>query len=291
MAAVFGIGNALRAAANAVGHCADVLDAALDRTLPRAADAKDAGAGLRRELDNLARFLPSQGEDVRAYLAAWRRLTDEGTLVVRPAVPVSQAAVRPPDRLGSDVDAVLAALRRGDREPAGGSYQRLTSWCEADSETSGLFDGQGNEFTAVRPEAEIEDWPDAAMIDAVDAGADWLPASVHEGEGSLTDAARVAFLRARLEAVLEGGLGEHAVNYPRFGAVRLLGARGKAVSLCFDVSTFDRAGTGVNWVGAYADLTEWRDVCRARGMVTSGREVAAMSDEALLALWHRVHRP
>lgn len=288
---VFGIGSAFRASAGAVEHCASVIDAALDRTLASAAERDAAGAKLLRELDNLARFLPSRREDVGAYIAAWKGLSDGGTLVVRPAVPVSQGAVRTPSRLQLDVDALVAAMRRGDHDPSHPAYERVVTWCETDADASGLFEGQGNEFSTVHPDTEVEGWADADIIDAADAGADWVPASVRECDGLLTDAARATFLRARLEAIVEGGLGEQAVNYPHFGAVRLQVAAGQAVSLCFDVSSFDRAGTGVQWVGAYADLTEWRDKCRSRGMVTSGRDLASISDEALLTLWCRAHRP
>lgn len=188
-----------------------------------------------------------------------------------------------PAQMQEHVDALVHAAAGGSRALDHPSFEVVASWCETADEGAAVCSADyGGSVPLVWLESEVERWSDAEIAHVTD----------RPGDEPLSDAERVAFLRSRLVGLLDGEVGEEALELPLLCDVRLKAADGRTASIGYILRSYGPFGGPEveEWVGVYRDLEELRDEYRARGAVTSDADVAAVDDVTLLGMWVRYHQ-
>jgi hypothetical protein len=179
-----------------------------------------------------------------------------------------------PGTLQPDVDALVAAAQKGVAPPLPESFARVTAWCEADDDESGVLQGaDGGEGSYVvwrghtLPRCSDDEWAD--NIDPED----------------VTDDDRIGHIMITLRGVFEG---DFADDYPMAASIPIRSTLGKEACLGYVLSGGGyMGGLAVTWSGAYRSERAFLAALRREGALISLRDAKRLSRGELLEFWER----
>jgi hypothetical protein len=188
-----------------------------------------------------------------------------------------RAAAKLPAELRAHVNALVEAAHAGVSEPPGPAFDLVTSWCEVHQDDSGIQSGAYGEGFLIVPLG-------TPLPGCSDEEAD-LDESFEGME--LSDEIRVVYVRDVLRELFGFETGD-ADLYPMGCSIRIRASDGREASLCLLRSGGGcRAEPDVQWVGVFRNSQAFRTEIRNGGELTELRDVDALGEDDLLAMWDR----